>query len=898
MTKVALVSFNRGRISRLALARTDFARTALSAETQTNWMPRALGSMMLRPGLEYTGATKSNAQAITIPFVFAMDDTARVEATNALLRVWVDDALVTRPSVAAAVTNGDFTNTVSGWSDEDVGSATSGYISGGYLRLIGTGNDAAKRRQQVAVTNVGVRHALNVSIFRGPVLIRVGSTAGADDYISETSLETGYHSLAFTPSGDFYIDLFNYNKAASFVDSVQVAPAGAMELTSPWLTADLPNLRWDQSGDVIFVACDGYRQRRIERRATDSWSVVEYKSNDGPFRVQNVGPITMTPSTTSGDGTVTASSAYFRSGMVGALLRLTHTGQLQAEDLSGADQFCDPIRVTGIEGARGFAVIATGTWAGTLTLQYSVAEPGDWVDAPDGSFASNVAITYDDTLDNQIFWYRFGFKSGDYTSGTASVSLSIPSGSQTGIARIIGYTNSTVVSVGIVEAFGAAAATSDWSESYWSAYRGYPSAVAFDGGRLWWAGKNHRWGSVSDAYDSFDDTVEGDSGPISRSIGAGPVDKIFWLLSGSRLLQGAGGAISAIRSSSLDEPVTPTNFNPKDFSTQGAANVAAAKIDTGAVYVQQSGKRLFEAAYDGNSLEYSAGDLSVHVPEIGEPGIVRIAVQRQPETRIHCIRSDGTVGILVFDRAEEVKCWIDFETDGEVEDVVVLSGTGEDQVYYTVKRTIGGTVRYHEKWAMESECTGFPEARHADAFNHYSGSETTTITGLSHLNGEEVVCWGWNTADPFLDDDGSAVGRDFGTFTVSGGQIAGLSDAVTDAIVGLGYSAPYKSTKLAYGIQDGTALCMKKRVSRLGIIAVNMHPQALRYGPSLDDLDGLPLIEDGAEVNQGGMWDTYDKETFSLDGRWDTDSRLCLLAAAPRPVTLLACIIDMDTNQG
>ena len=43
-----ILAFNRGRISRLALARTDFARTQFSAEIQTNWMPRALGSMMLR----------------------------------------------------------------------------------------------------------------------------------------------------------------------------------------------------------------------------------------------------------------------------------------------------------------------------------------------------------------------------------------------------------------------------------------------------------------------------------------------------------------------------------------------------------------------------------------------------------------------------------------------------------------------------------------------------------------------------------------------------------------------------------------------------------------------------------------------------------------------------------
>ena len=41
-----LVVFNRGRLGRLGLARTDLDRSRLSAEIQTNFMPRVLGSMM------------------------------------------------------------------------------------------------------------------------------------------------------------------------------------------------------------------------------------------------------------------------------------------------------------------------------------------------------------------------------------------------------------------------------------------------------------------------------------------------------------------------------------------------------------------------------------------------------------------------------------------------------------------------------------------------------------------------------------------------------------------------------------------------------------------------------------------------------------------------------------
>lgn len=888
-----LLAFNRGRISPLALARVDFKRTQLSAEVQTNWLPRALGSMTLRPGLKYTGATKGNAVSLTIPFIKAADDTARLELTNGVMRVWVDDALVTRASVTTAVTNGTFDADIASWSDQDGGSAVSAWATGGYMSLIGTTTAAAKRRQQVtcAGANIGVRHALDISINRGPVLIRVGSSAGADDYISETTLETGYHSLAFTPSGDFYIDLFNYNEAASLVDSIAVAAAGAMELTAPWITADLGELRWDQSGDVVFVACAGYRQRRIERRAADSWSIVEYKSNDGPFMVQNTGPVTLTPGATSGDTTLTASAPLFESTQVGTLFKLVQSGQSQDVSVTAEDQWSSPIRVTGVDGTRVFSIFITGTWSATVTLQYSVSEPGSWVDATAGTFTGNTAISYDDTLDNQVIYYRIGVKAGGFTSGTVEALLSYSSGTQTGIARVTGYTSSTVVNIAILAEFSAASATSDWSESYWSAKRGFPSSVALYEGRLWWAGKDRMWGSVSDAFDSFDDETEGDSGPISRSIGSGPVDVIHWLLPLQRLLSGADGAIRSARSTSLDEPLTPLNFNLKEVSTQGADAQVAVKVDTSGVFVQRNGVRLYEAAYDPGSYDYAISELTQLVPEIGEPGIVKVVVQHQPEKRFHCIRSDGTVAVMVYDKQEEVLAWIDYETDGAVEDAVVLPGTTEDQVYYTARRDINGTVRYHEKFALESACRGFPDAKLADSFIEYSGAAVTTITGLSTLEGQTVVCWGWNTTTPFTNAEGVEIGRYFGTFTVSGGQISGLSSSVTNAIVGLGYSATYKSSKLSPSAEE---LTRKKKVVGVSLIARWLHASGLQYGPNFDYLDDLPAIEDNEEVSANDMRSAYDEPAFPFPGTWDSDSRVCLKASAPKPATILACLVTVD----
>ena len=879
--KAKLMAFNRGLISPLALARMDFKRTALSAETQTNWIPRALGSMMLRPGTKYTGATKSNNACIQIPFVYATDDTARIELTDGLMRVWVDDALVSRASVTSAVANGTFTSNLTSWTDADEGSSSSVWATGGYMSLTGTGNAAARRRQEVTTVETGTRHALTVIVERGPVKFKVGSSSGADDYISETTLDTGYHSLAFTPSGNFWVEFFNYNSYAALVDSVAVASSGTMDLTAPWVAADLSKIRWDQSGDIVFIACDGYRQRKIERRASDSWSVVVYQSDNGPFMVENVGPVTITPSATSGDITLTASAALFKSTQVGTLFRLTQSGQSASVSVTAENQFSSSIRVTGTGTQRAFSVIITGTWSATVTLQQST-DNATWVDATSGTYTTNTAVSYNDTLDNQIIYYRIGVKTGNYTSGTVNASLTYNSGSQTGIARVTSYTSTTVVNAQVLEAFAKSAATDEWSESYWSSRRGFPTAVAFYEGRLWWAGKDRVWGSVSDSFYNYDDETEGDSGPISRSIGSGPVARINWMLPTQRLLLGADGAIWSARSSSFDEPLTPTNFNLKDISSQGSSTVSGVKIDTNVAFVQRSGLRVYEAAYDGSAYDYAVKELTTHYPEAGEPSIVKTVMQRQPETRLHHIRSDGTVAIEIFDPAEEINCFVVFETDGDVEDACVLPGDEEDQVYYTVKRTINSaTVRYHEKWAMESECVGGTLNKQADSFLSASGSGAS-ITGLTHLEGESVVCW--------------ADGQDKGTFTVSGGAI---SQAYTSGyVVGLPYTAQFKSTKLIYGMDEesSTALLQKKRLSAIGILAKDMHYQGLQYGPDFDNLDDLPLTDGYSDTAAHTIWSTYDEESFEFPGNWDTDSRLCLQAAAPRPVTLLACVISVEAH--
>ena len=892
---------------------------ALSAETYDNWMPRVMGSMMLRPGLQYVGSTKGNGQAAHLPFIFNPDDTALVELTDGYMRVRIDDTIITRPAVTSTLyrwnsggstwdTSTDTSSTfpdateVGYWKDNDESGGTSAYTSGGYLSMLGNGTEAAIRDRKVAVSgaNIGVEHALNIVIARGSVTLRLGSTEGGDEYLTDRTLRKGQHSIALTPQADFFIRLSHAEDITALVDSVTLQQAaGDMEIPTPWAAANLQYVRGEQSGDVIFVACDGIAPKRIERQGASSprsWSVVDYAPDDGPFLSLNTGPVRLKVSALTGDVTLTAEKPFFKSTNAGSLFRLTSAGQQVTKRIQAQNTFSDSIRVTGIGTGRVFSIELEGpTFTGTtvVTLQRSVGTPGDWTDVT--SYTAVQTVNYSDTLDNQIIYYRIGVKTGDYTAADdLTATLTFSAGSITGVVRANEYVSSTEMSASVLTDLGKADEyTSDWYEGAWSPRRGYPSAVCLFDGRLFWAGKDSIWGSASDLFDDFNDLDEGDQRTIKKSLGSGPVDSINWLMPLLHLIIGAPGAAIVAKASSFDEPLTQTKFGLKPVSNSGTAMLPAVRIDSSGICVSRSTSRVTELSYDGGSYTYVPNDLTAVIPEIGLPGgFIRVAVQRHPDTRVHFVRADGTACILLFDKIESVTCWVTASTDGLIEDVVVLPGDDtpeEDRVYYLVKRTINGaTKRYLERWALESQAQGYADNRIGDSGVRWTGSSTTTITGLDHLEGKAVVVWQDGVCPTVSATDDTPK-----TYTVSGGSIT-LDTAATAVYAGLPYDADWMTAKLAVASQAGAPLTQRKIAKSLAVVLADTHARGLKYGQDFDHLSGLPRVEGEKVVDPDYIWRSYDKPSFPIDGTWDSDARICLRASAPRPCTVLGLVMGIE----
>ena len=176
-----------------------------------------------------------------------------------------------------------------------------------------------------------------------------------------------------------------------------------MDIPNIWSENDLQRLRWFTIQDVTFLAADAKKQQRIERFATESWAVVDYESEDGPFRTINTTPTKLSPSALKGNITLSADRPVFTSGNVGSLFKITSVGQQVDADITGADQWTDSIRVTGIDTGRVFDILVSSISTDiTVRIQRSIGEEGSWADVSGLSYTSTVDTTYDDGQDTQI----------------------------------------------------------------------------------------------------------------------------------------------------------------------------------------------------------------------------------------------------------------------------------------------------------------------------------------------------------------------------------------------------------------------------------------------------------------------------------------------------------------
>lgn len=883
-----LYSLNGGEVGSEALARLDLERLQFAGSLYLNMLPRVIGAMSIRPGLEHIASINFGPTQF-LEYAYSGGSTLLPILSAGQMRIVRDREIVSRVAVSTAVTNGEF-GSFDGWSNASTGGATAS-VGGGQLQLNGTTQGSAVANQTIGVAGADQEkeHALRIEVIRGPVNVKIGTSFGEDDIISALRLDDGVHSLAFTPySSTIYLSIWNENPRLALVERCFFEGPGQLVIPTPWQAEDIAEnvIKYRQKTDVIYAASSYYQQREIQRRGDTSWGIQRYKSDDGPFVISD-GLLSLQPLGYTGSIQMISNRQFFAPGMVGRLFRLFQGGQAVYDTLSETPATTDYIRISGVEGARTFGLSINGSWAGTLRLQVAnddgSGNPVSWVDVK--TYTGNVVNEpYTDSDNNVIKYFRWALNPGDLTSGAADVGLYYNGGSASGIARMTGYINSTTITAEVLSRFYSTNPTFEWDYSVWSDYDGWPSSVETFGGRLYWGKGDIPYGSVPDAYKSFDDTIEGASAPIARSVSAGSQRGILWLLGLQRLFAGTDVSEISIKASSFDEPLTADAWFPVDASTLGCANIRAVKADKEGIFVQASGTSVYRLSQN-QAGEYAASNLMAMHEEIcdGSP-VVDIAVQRRPDTTVWFILANGEARCLTYEPEENVIAWSRVVTAGQFTNVAACRGAGQDSVYFAVVRN--GTKRL-ERLADVKDCQGGALNCLADGFTSFVATSGQTTFPVSHLNGLAVTVW----------VDGQAVHDQSNLYTVSGGNVV-LSPVAAGkrVIIGLPYVARWKSTKLAYGAGGGTALFQRKKVSQLGVYLIKTMLDGFRVGRDFDNLREITTTKKGAPILKGTLQQDFDVDLNPISGDWDTDSRVCIEAKTPYPFTAAGLVLDVQTN--
>jgi hypothetical protein len=742
-------------------------------------------------------------------------------------------------------------------------------------------------------------------------------------------------SSAYSPLGDSaYIQLFSTQERAVTVESIEVESSGKMVLPGPWTEVDLPLIRVDQSGDVIFMASGAWCPRTIERRAAHSWSVVSYLPEDGPFTISRTSNARIKPNGTHGNITMSSDAPLFRPEHVGTMFLIDHERMDAEWKLGGEGVATDAWRLRGIGTENDFVVTIGGTFVATYNLQRSFeGEDSGFVDVSTGTATGSTTVSNGSEYDNQIFWSRYTIKDGNYTSGSMTVGIEYGGFGGSGIARVTGYNSSTSVEAEVLADFHDTVYSKVWAEGDWSDRRGWPEAVGFFDGRLWWARRDKFWGSESDDYYAFNLDTEGDSGSIQRNIASGGfTNQTQWIMGLQRLILGTNAAPISARSSSFDEPLTPTNVTMKPAANDGAARISPVVVGSRGIFVCSDLRRIFELGYNVDAQDYVATDLlrinedfsEAENPDLYSDYWTELGYQSNPAPYLWALREDGIAGVMLFNPAEEARACFKLATGrigsldsartaDRIISVTAVPQVGEDAVYLGVERLIGDglggttTAYYIEKLAYHHQAVSkvFDVStqgavaknglRMADSFILATGlgGIGQVITGLSHLEGRQVIIIGQQVDGGF--------GPTGTLYTVVGGQIATEEAVEGDICVGLPYEGFYKSAKLAFAGQAGTALIQKKRIEHFGLALLDTHPRGILIGQSFeeDEMSALPEIDgDGLARGDVTLFDrAVEEEIGAFPGHWDTDARVHIKIKAGYSAGLSAMLIGIETKE-
>ena len=541
-TTAALNSFVSGEFSAKLDGRTDFEKYASGCKTLENMLVHPQGAAARRVGTQFISEVKtSSAKTRLIPFEFSTTQTYVLEFGNTYIRMFKDKG---------QITEGDVTVTAITKANPGVVTATShGYADGDIVILSSV----------------------------------VGMTEVNGKTFKVSNKDTNTFELENVDGVD--VDTSGFTTYSSGGDANKI-----YEIVSPYLTAELFELKFAQSADVMYITHPNHEVMKLSRTGHTAWTLTEVAFTDGPYLSTNTTATTLTPAS------------------VGVATGVNITASA----------------ITGINGGVGWLATDVGR-----ILKFN-----------------------------------------------------------SGKAIITARTNTTVVVATITTAFTNTDATAAFNLGAFSDTTGHPSCVSFFEQRLVFAGTTDEpqtlYFSKSGDYENMTTGTNADDAMV-YTIASNQVNKIRYLKAVRTLLIGTTGGEFSVSADGTDAAVTPTNVTIKRQSSFGAANVDAQPAGNAVLFLQRAKRKIRELAYNYDSDGYVAPDLTILNETVTNSGITEMAYQQAPDSILWCVRDDGVLAGLTYQRTDNVVAWHRHIIGGK-------SDTGKNIIQQKINFTANGTI--------------------------------------------------------------------------------------------------------------------------------------------------------------------------------------------------------------
>lgn len=663
-------NFSGGEISPDLYGRVDQVRYATGLRTARNFMVMRHGGVANRPGTVFVGEVKDSTKTVRLTsFVFNSDQAYLLEFGDLYMRVVRNGAQVT-----------DLTLTITG---------------------ITNANPAV-------VTYTGTDPSNGDEVYISSITGAIGTYLNGRNF-KIASVDAGGNTFQLQ-----YMSGTNVNSTSMGAYTSGGTAARIYTLTTPYLEADLPQLQFVQSADVVTIVHPTYAPRELSRSGHSSWtlSTVTFApnisrptscaatagaagSNTYRYRITAIedetleeslpglaATVNITGITKANPAVVTANSHGYANGDEVFITGVGGMTEVNDLTFTVANQTANTFELSGVNSSSYTTYTSGGTVARTCAKVTSAA-------APTSTAANSVSWT---AVSGAIEYNVYRELNGVY--GYIGVARGT-SFSDTGITP---DTTDTPPEVLARNPFDSAS--------------NYPSAVTYFQQRLCFANTDNDpekvWTTMVGHYKNLN--VQApllEDVAVTFTLAGREVNEIRHMIDLDSLVLFTTGGVWVVSGDSAGI-LTPSEINAKQHSYEGSSILRPLLIGNTALYVQSrvqtfgSIVRDLRFAFDSDS--YTGTDLTIFSPHLFDSYTLRDwAYQPMPHCVVWVVRSDGTLLGLTYVRDHEIAGWHRHDFDGTVENVCVVPESTEDRLYLLIKRTINGrTVRYIEEMASRT----------------------------------------------------------------------------------------------------------------------------------------------------------------------------------------------------